>query len=93
MSILKTLAMSVVALAAAAQVTAAQTATTKKADEVARASRELKQQALTTKGGARASQEQAARQLQRLAEDLEAGRPVDPAEIDRLLKKADHGPW
>jgi hypothetical protein len=85
--------LSLVAVAAAGQIASAQTSTTRKADELAGASRELKQQALANKGGPRLRQEQAARRLQKLADDLEAGRPVDPAEIDRLLKKADHGPW
>lgn len=96
---LRTIAITIVALAAAGQIAAAQTATTQKAEEVARASRELKQQASANISGARAGrdqgvrQEQAARRLDRLAEDLEAGRPVDPAELDRLLKKADRGQW
>lgn len=30
------------------------------------------------------------RQVERLLDQLEAGRPVDPAEVDRILRQAEH---
>ena len=46
-----------------------------------------------TKGGPRQSLLLEQRRLGHLIEDLEQGRPVDPAEIDRALGDAERGTW
>jgi hypothetical protein len=46
-----------------------------------------------TKGGPRQLLLQERQRLGRLIDDLEAGRSVDPAEIDQALQRAERGTW
>ncbi len=50
----------------------------------------LGQMAAATKGGAQQRLLLEKQRVHRLLEDLDAGRPVDPREIDSVLEKADH---
>jgi hypothetical protein len=46
-----------------------------------------------TKGGPKSLLLQEQLRLQRLIEDIETGKAVDPAEIDRALRAAERAPW
>lgn len=50
--------------------------------------RELARSAAQNKGGARQQFELEQRRVDQLIDDLESGRPVDPAQIDRALKRS-----
>ncbi len=50
----------------------------------------LGQMAAETKGGAQQRLLLEKQRVHRLLEDLDAGRPVDPREIDSVLEMADH---
>jgi hypothetical protein len=50
----------------------------------------LGQMAAETKGGAQQRLLLEKQRVHRLLEDLDAGRPVDPRDIDRVLERVDH---
>lgn len=50
--------------------------------------RQLARSAAQNKGGARQQFELEQRRVNQLIDDLESGRPVDPSQIDRALKRS-----
>lgn len=85
MKTLKIATITLAALAAAVQVGAAEAPKTQ-ATDLRAAQRRLAWQASGTKGMPRQELLLEQQRLERLINDLEAGRSVDPAEIDRGLK-------
>lgn len=59
------------------------------AAELAQAKEQLAQKYLTVTGGARQEVWLEQRKVQKLIDDLQAGRHVNPADIDRVLQDAD----
>jgi hypothetical protein len=57
--------------------------------ELDSASKKLASSAQTTKGYPRANMDTERLRLNDLIDDLQQGKPVDPAEIDRALERAD----
>jgi hypothetical protein len=84
----RTIAMAVAALAVTAQ--AALATDHARSGALRAAGRRLALQAQHNKGASRLLTEQEARRIDRLVQDLEAGRHVDPTEIERALERAEH---
>lgn len=74
------------ALAQAVQAFGAQPASTQV--ELKMRERQLARGAAEVKGGARQQLELEQQRVNRLIDDLESGRPVDPSRIDRALKRS-----
>ena len=89
MTNLKTAVVTLAALAAAAQVWATEVPRDRTA-ELAQAKKELARVSNQTRGAHRAVLQLEQRKLQGLIDDLESGRRVDPAEIDRAIEDAEH---
>ncbi len=88
MTFLKTSLVTLAALATAAQVWAGQ-APGKQTAQLADAKNDVAQAAINTKGSQRAALMMQQQKLQGMIDDLQAGRRVDPAEIDRALRDAE----
>ncbi len=88
MTFLKTSLLTLAVLATAAQVWAGQ-APAKQAAQLANAREDVAQAAINTKGSQRGQLMMQQQKLQGLIDDLQAGRRVDPAEIDRALRDAE----
>lgn len=88
MNLLKTSLLTLAALATAAQVWAGQ-APGKQAAQLADANEDVAQAAINTKGSRRGLLMMQQQKLQGLIDDLQSGRQVDPAEIDRALRDAE----
>ncbi len=84
----RTIAVSIIALVA---VTAASAAEPRRTSELRAANETLARRADQTKGGPRQLLLLEQQRVNRLIQDLEHGRSVDPAEIDRALERAEHG--
>lgn len=80
------LILTVLVLAQAGQALGAQAANTQV--ELKLKERQLARAAAQNKGGARQQFELEQRRVDQLIDDLESGRPVDPARIDRALKRS-----
>lgn len=89
MTTFRTIAMTVAALAASGQLAVAESPKDRTSD-LRTAKSKVVVGAQNTKGGARMLMDREARKIDRLIQDLEAGRSVDPAEIDRALERAEH---
>lgn len=63
-------------------------ASSSRLSELKTAERQVARSAAEVKGGARQQLEMEQQRLDRLIDDLENGRTVDPAEVDRALKRA-----
>ena len=90
MTSLRTGLITIAALALAAQLRAADPATSRVGD-LRTAQERVARAATRTKGGPQHRLLQEEQKLSGLIDDLEHGRPVDPAEIDRALQRAEQG--
>jgi len=88
MTTLKTALVTFVAVAAAAQVWAAE-GQHGQVSRLAHAKDRLASQAVNTHGAQRGLLQLEQRKLQGLIDDLQSGQDVDPSEIDRALKNAE----
>jgi hypothetical protein len=84
--------MTLIALATAAHLAAAGTPEPR-VDQLRAAQDRVARAADRTKGGPRHLLLQEQRRLGRIIDDLETGKAVDPAEIDRALQDAERGTW
>ncbi len=88
MNLLKTSLLTLAALATAAQVWAGE-APSKQAAQLAGAKNDVAQAAINSKGSRRAELMMQQQKLQGLIDDLQSGKQIDPAEIDRALRDAE----
>ncbi|MBI3784074.1 MAG: hypothetical protein HY270_11810 [Deltaproteobacteria bacterium] len=89
MATFKTTVMTLVALAAAAQVWAAE-GQPNQTTQLAQAKDKLASKSIGTKGIQRGLLQIEQRKLQGLIDDLQSGKRVDPSAIDRALQDAEH---
>lgn len=90
MSSLRTVVVTVAALALAGQLQAADRGMSR-VDDLRAAKERVARAAHETKGGPQHRLLQEEQKLSGLIDDLERGRPVDPQEIDRALQRAEQG--
>ena len=90
MTTVRTALMTLAAFGFAAQLGAAE-APKVRSGELRTAREKLAWDAQATKGTPRQLLLLEQQKLDSLIDDLERGRPVDPAEIDRVLERAEHG--
>lgn len=93
MNALKTVVLALAALTAPAVLLAADAGSRDRIDELTQAKQRVAQSAQTIKPGQRHSFVREERRLQALIDDLQVGKPVDPAEIDRALKRSQRVGW
>ena len=93
MNALKTVVLTLAALTAPAVLLAADAGSRDRIDELTQAKQRVAQSTQTIKPGQHHLLRREERRLQALIDDLQAGRPVDPAEIDRALKRSQRVGW
>ncbi len=93
MNALKTVVLTLAALTVPAVSLAADAGSRNRIEELQHAKQRVAQSAETIKPGQRHSFVREERRLQALIDDLQAGKAVDPAEIDRALKRASRPGW
>lgn len=89
MPTVKTAVVTLVAIAAAAQVWAAEGQRDRTA-RLAEAKENLAARSVSARGGQRELLQMEQQKLQGLIDDLQPGKRVDPADIDRALQDAEH---
>jgi hypothetical protein len=90
MTLLRTSFVTFAALALAGQLRAADRSPSR-VEDLRAAKDRVARAANQTKGGAQHVLLQEQQRLNRLIDDLEHGRPVDPADVDRALQRAEQG--
>lgn len=87
---MKTSILTLAALVGAVSLSVAASQSNSQVPALQKAERRVNAFAGTTKGGAQARLLLERQRIRTLINDLEAGKPVDPAEIDRALQRAEN---